>query len=370
MRRMACSAAPPRLWLVIGEKVGDNAQVEVVADALGWPAERKVMRFLPQFQTGKPPFRPSLYHIDKAASDELQPPWPDLVLTVGRRPSMAAMWIREQSGGRTKVVIIGRPRRLLRDFDLVLATPQYRLPERDNIVRLSLPLMRVDPARVAAASVGWEERLSDLSRPLTAVLVGGPTKPFVFDAATARAFLAALHATTEGAGSLFVTTSRRTPDEVTAALEDALPAGSRLYRWTPDARDNPYLALLGLADRFVVTGDSVSMLVEVARLRKPLAIFPLPVEPGVWPVMKKRLADVFQPRADEPGRGGALARLGDMLYDIGVVGYSREFEAVHRTLIDSGLAVSLGESFPSTASDVPDDLPKVAQRIAALFTPK
>ena len=56
-----------------------------------------------------------------------------------------------------------------------------------------------------------------------------------------------------------------------------LPAGARLYRWH-DGGANPYHALLGLADRFVVTGDSVSMMVEVARLGKPLAIFALPEE--------------------------------------------------------------------------------------------
>ena len=149
------------MWLVIGDKLGDNAQVEIVADALGWPVERKVMRFLTQYQTGKPPFKPSLYHIDKAASAALEPPWPDLVLTVGRRPSMVAMWVKEQSGRRTKVAIIGRPRRMLRDFDLVLATPQYRLPQRDNVVRLDLPLMRVDPAKVAAAAAAWCERLAE-----------------------------------------------------------------------------------------------------------------------------------------------------------------------------------------------------------------
>ena len=355
------------MWLVIGDKLGDNGQVEIVADALGWPFERKVMRFLTQYQTGKPPFKPSLYHIDKAASAALEPPWPDLVLTVGRRPSMVAMWVKEQSGQRTKVAIIGRPRRMLRDFDLVLATPQYRLPQRDNVVRLDLPLMRVDPAKVEAASAAWCERLAKMARPLTAVLVGGPTKPFVFDAAVARAFLAAMGETTRGQGALFVTTSRRTPPDVVAALETDLPAGSRLFRWSAEATDNPYLALLGLADRFVVTGDSVSMLVEVARVGKPLAIFPLPVTGGIVPAMKKRLASVFQP---EPGGGGGrlLTRFGDLLYDAGLVSYSREFEAVHRALIDGGFAVPLGRPFPTAPARVPDDLPQVAACIRALFT--
>lgn len=355
------------MWLVIGDKLGDNAQVEIVADALGWPVERKVLRFLPQYQTGKPPFKPSLYHIDRAASAPLEPPWPDLVLTVGRRPSMAAMWIKQQAGGRTRVAIVGRPRRMLRDFDLVLATPQYRLPDRGNVLRLDLPLMRIDPAKIEAGVAVWRERLALMARPLTAVLVGGPTKPFVFDGAVARAFLVAMGETTRGEGSLFITTSRRTPADVVAALEAGLPAGSRLFRWSADAPDNPYQGLLGLADRFVVTGDSVSMLVEVARTGKPLAIFPLPVARGPWSNMKKKLAETFQPPLGG-GAAGALSRFGDFLYDAGLIGYSREFEAVHRALIDRGFAVPLGRPFAPAHGQAPDDLPQVAARVRALFT--
>lgn len=197
----------PRVWLVIGDKLGDNAQVEIVASALGWPLQRKTLRFKEQYVIGKPPFKPSLYHIDLEASDPLAPPWPDLVLTVGRRPSMAAMWIKRQSSGCTKVVLVGRPRRMLKDFDLVLATPQYRLPRRPNVLRLGLPLMRVDPAKIEAGVIAWRERLAELARPLTAVLVGGPTKPFVFDATVTRAFVAALRRSAGEVGTLFVSTS-------------------------------------------------------------------------------------------------------------------------------------------------------------------
>ncbi|WP_204324295.1 ELM1/GtrOC1 family putative glycosyltransferase, partial [Stenotrophomonas maltophilia] len=63
-------------------------------------------------------------------------------------------------------------------------------------------------------------------------------------------------------GTLYLTTSRRTRPEVAAAVDAALPEGAVLYRWSAEtAADNPYLAMLALADRFVVTGDSVSMMV-------------------------------------------------------------------------------------------------------------
>jgi mitochondrial fission protein ELM1 len=359
------AAAPPRTWLVLGDKLGDNAQVDAVAAALGWPVERRQLRFLPQYRTGKPPFRASLYHLDREGSDPLAPPWPDLVLTVGRRPSMAAMWIKAQSGERTRVVIVGRPRRMLGRFDLVLAPPQYRLPDRSNVLHLELPLMRVDEGAVAKAAADWREELDGLPRPLTAVLVGGPTKPFIFDAGVARTLVSGIRTSTGDRGSLFVTTSRRTPDDVVAALENAVAPPSRLFRWRADAPANPYLALLGLADRFVVTGDSISMIVEVARLGKPLAIFALPVRRGLWTGIRRRLAARFQPL---PGGGGEnlLTKMGDAVYELGLIGYAREFAALHRRLIDRGLAVPLGQPFANGAAAA-DDLPEVVNRIQALF---
>ncbi|MCU0895523.1 MAG: mitochondrial fission ELM1 family protein [Rhodospirillales bacterium] len=273
----------PSTWLVLGDKLGDNAQAEIIAASLGWPCERRSLRFRPEFVLGKPPFKPSLYHLDLARSDPLEPPWPELILTIGRRPSMAALWVREQSGGRTKVVLIGRPKRNIDDFALIIATPQYRLPARGNVVHLDLPLMRADPERIGKEVEAWRDRLAGLPRPLTAVLVGGPTKPFIFDAAVTRSLIELTLRSTEGHGTLYATTSRRTPDAVVGALKVHLPASAGLFAWAPEAGDNPYLALLGFADRFVVTGDSISMMVEVARLGRPLAVFPLPVGiPATW----------------------------------------------------------------------------------------
>ncbi len=63
------------LWLVTGDKLGDNAQLLVIAEALGLPYE--VRRVIPrkEYIYGKPPFEPSLYHLDMEKSDPLVPPW-------------------------------------------------------------------------------------------------------------------------------------------------------------------------------------------------------------------------------------------------------------------------------------------------------
>lgn len=355
----------PRIWLVLSDKLGDNAQVEIIADALGLPYETKRVCPLEQYVLGKPPFKASLYHIDKARSDRLDPPWPDLILTIGRRSAMVAMWIREQSGGRTQVVLVGRPKRNLAEYALIIAPSQYHLPERENVLRLDLPLMRPDEAAIADAVTRWRDRFAMMQRPVFALMVGGATKPFVFDEAVAQE-LTARAAALAGAsgGTLYVTTSRRTPLAVVAAMEAALPENARFYQWRKDGQDNPYLALLGLADYFIVTGDSVSMMVEVARLGKPLAIFSLPVRKDLASRLQQWLAGM----ADGKGaRGGIKGLVAAVMSRLGLLGYTRDLTALHRVLIDRGLAVSLGEPFPVAGNRAADELPRVVGRIRELL---
>jgi hypothetical protein len=358
----------PSLWLVVGDKLGDNAQAEIIIEALGWPYVRKSLRFKDRYVLGKPSFRASLHHVDLACSAALEPPWPALILTVGRRPVMAALWVRKQSQGRTRIAIIGRPRRSLHHYDLVIAPPQFRVPARANVLQLDLPLMRIDETVIAEAREQWRESLQPLPRPLTAVLVGGPTQPFRFDAVVARDLVARTLRATGKAGTLYFTTSRRTPEAVATALATALPGNARLYRWSPDRTDNPYLGLLAHADHFIVTGDSISMMTEVVRLGLPLAIYELPVKLPLLGRIKATLAKRLLPLGSDGDRG-IRPTLGAALFRLGVIGYARDLSAMHHVLFARGLAVRLGEPFPVPGGAPSDASKEVAGRLAALFEP-
>jgi mitochondrial fission protein ELM1 len=320
--------------LLLGDKPGDNAQVLVLADALGWPCETRTARVQREWLQRKPRVRPSLAHLDATRSDRLDPPWPELVITVGRRLSSVALWIQRESLGATKLVLIGKPRQHAQRFDLIVASAQYRIGRRPNSVRIRLPLIRIDRAAVAAAAQQWESRFAGFRRPLLALLVGGPTRATRLAPDVARALaMRAADLCAEAGGSLYVCTSRRTPPAVAEALERALPAGTPLYHWRAEDPENPYLALLGLAERFAVTSDSVTMMVEVARLGRPLAIARLPAQRS-W-----------------------LRRLTR----------SRDLDAVARLLIDESLAVELGQPWRPPATPADDDLDAVAARVRALF---
>ena len=357
----------PRIWIVLGEKQGDNGQVKVIEQALPWSCERKIVHMLPPWVLGKPKVRASLDHIDKTRSDPLAPPWPDLIITAGRRLSNVALWIREQSQGHSKIVLVAKPSGMVDHYDLVIHSSETQLPPLPNIVQITLPLMQVDEAAVQAAAQAWQPRLADLPRPLIAILVGGPTNPFVYrDSVTDRLLEIASGIVTKLGGTPFITTSRRTPAPVVEKLQSLLPAAARLYRWAPDSTDNPYRGLLGLADGFVVTGDSISMMVEVVRLHKPLAILDVP---------RSLLGKTDQLRRSFARRLFSYNRQADRriwrwlaptLYKMRILN-TRDFLAFHEMLITNGLAVRAGEEFRPPNRRLPDDLSTVVARIKSLM---
>jgi mitochondrial fission protein ELM1 len=362
--------APPhpvtvgRVWLLLGDKPGDNAQVEAVVEALGWRFERKTLQWRAPYTTQKPSFRVTLDHVDLTRSAPLEPPWPDLILTIGRRPSMVALWLKEQSAGRTRIVLFGKPSGLMSRFDLVVAGAEVQLPPLPNVLPIRLPLMRPRVSDIAAAVALWQRRLADLPRPLIALLVGGPTVPFAFDARVSEQLCRLAAAIAAAGGTPYVTTSRRTPCAVVRALRAGLPSGAQLFEWTPESTDNPYLALLGLADGFIVTGDSVSMIAEVVRAGKPLAILELPLGRlgAIDQARRSLLRWLFCAESGQMRQLAIAAACRAHLLDA-----TRDFRAFHRTLFDRGLAVRAGEPLVPPEGAVPDDLPVVVARIRSLI---
>jgi mitochondrial fission protein ELM1 len=356
------ATTPGRVWLLLGDKPGDNAQVEAVVEALGWRCERRMLQWHAPYATRKPRFRVTLDHVDRSRSAPLEPPWPDLILTIGRRPSMVALWVKEQSAGHSRIVLFGKPSGLMPRFDLIVAGAEVQLPPLPNVLPIRLPLMRARGEDIMTAVTLWRPRLAALPRPLVALLVGGPTVPFVFDARISAQLCRLATETAVAGGTPYVTTSRRTPRAVIEHLRAHLPERARLFEWTPEATDNPYLALLGLADGFVVTGDSVSMLAEVVRARKPLAILEPPL--GRFGVIDQVRRNLLRRLFQDGGPGALVAAAATRA---GVLASTRDFRAFHQMLFDAGLAVRAGEPLAPPSGAVPDDLPTVVARIRGLL---
>jgi mitochondrial fission protein ELM1 len=203
--------------------------------------------------------------------DVLAPPWPDLVVSCGRRAAKAAIAVKRASGGRTLAVHIQNPLAPLSEFDLVIAM-RHDGVDGPNVVQIDTALHDVTPQSLEAAGTAWQ-RLGGLPRPLTGVLLGGSTRRHPFGPAQAAYLVRRLEAVREG-GGLAITPSRRTPEDVKAVLRDVFGGDPGVYLWNEQG-DNPYRGILAQSDRLVATGDSVSMVSEALATGHPVAIFDL-----------------------------------------------------------------------------------------------
>ena len=355
-----------KLWVLLGHKAGDNAQVLALAEALGWPREDKHIvakpwEIVPHLLLG-----PTLAGIDRRCSSPLGPPWPNLVISAGRRNEPVARWIRAQAGGAVRLVHVGRPWAERGTFDLVVSTPQYFLAEAPDVLVNPLPLHRITRARVDAAAARLASRFAHLPRPLTTVLIGGNSGPFVLTPDKGRRLAAGVNALLQQTGgAALVTGSRRTPQAAAEAVRAALdgPAETQFGHDPDPDGENLYEAFLGLADRFVVTGESMSMLAEAGSLGRPLYIFDPGDGPGPW----WRHAHNFRSKPLSHALAMRLAPV-RMRRDISRIQSALVAEGRARWLDAAPDLIAAGEDWAATAPEDPSaDARRAADRVRALL---
>jgi hypothetical protein len=162
----------------------------------------------------------------------------------------------------------------------------------------------------------------------------------------------------ETGGSVLLTTSARTPAACAELLASSLTCPSYTHLWQPGQAANPYLGILALADRFLVTGETASMIAEAANTGKALELFDLQERP------LSRLLTKFVPALGL----GWVFRLGARR------GYwtpPRNMDRLHRALEVRGY---LGEADSPTRGrlrrPIEWDLARTVARISHLYAPE
>jgi mitochondrial fission protein ELM1 len=354
-------------------KAGHTTQSIGLAEAVGFPYEVKELHFNLLNHFSNRIRGASTLGLALARSATLQPPWPDLVISTGRRTAPVARWIGEQSGGRTGVVQLGRRGGETVDaFDLVVACAHFRLPVHPRRAEVIAPFNAVTPERLARAGERFQRLFDGAPRPRVVLVVGGTCARYRLDADTARRMGEQVSAFAQSrGGAVFAITSPRTGAAATAALRRGLGAVGRLYEWKPRDADNPYMGYLALADAIVVSGDSESMLAEAAATAKPLFIYPLPKRPLGF----RRSAEWVARRAEARPRKAkgtvrpqqGLEHLCARLIEAGIVRPPRHLERLHEGLIEAGAARVFGAPLESGAGRPLDDVDAVAQRVRLLL---
>jgi mitochondrial fission protein ELM1 len=206
---------------------------------------------------------------------DIKPPWPDIVISCGRRSVPLALRIKRASHGKSLTVHIQDPRSQYGEFDLIVAMTHDRLTENARVMKVATALHDITPDTLEAAARLWRALLEPLGRPLVGVAVGGDLRGRPFTKTDVARLLEGLRRLRlEVGGGVAITPSRRTPPFARALIAEAFHNDSRAYVWDLKG-DNPYKGILALADRIVVTTDSVSMVSEAVATGRPVDLLDL-----------------------------------------------------------------------------------------------
>lgn len=257
---MTATKPPYSCWIITEGIAGTENQCLGVAQDLGIEPVVKRINLNQPWKSLSPYIG---FETARTFTPTLLPPWPDLVISSGRKSIAASRYIKKQSHGKTIIVHIQDPRVPCPDFDLIC------VPEHDPMRGKNVFVTQAAPNRITQDRIEAEMQkflfLAKLARPRIAVLIGGKSKAYDLDRPTTERLIQELFPLK---GSLMLTCSRRTGEENKRLIETAFKKSTN-YVWDGQG-ENPYLAMLGYADYILVTADSTSMMSDAATTGKPV----------------------------------------------------------------------------------------------------
>ena len=265
-------------WGLTTGNAGMVAQVKALAHALGMEPQMKLVDIKPALAwvpgSVAARVRPwILPHFLDSKSDALEAPWPEIVISCGRRAAMVAMGLRAKAP-LVKFIHIQDPQGGACIFDLVVAMEHDKI-NAANVIKTRYALHSILPERLRDAAEAFAPQFAAYAKPHVAVLLGGSTNKYTLGKeAFAQVVVALQQLLQRMEGSLLITPSRRTGEENIAMLRQCFAGNPRAYVYDFES-NNPYMGMLALADAFIVTNDSVNMMSEARATGKPLYLLPL-----------------------------------------------------------------------------------------------
>ncbi|NQV55841.1 MAG: mitochondrial fission ELM1 family protein, partial [Rhodospirillales bacterium] len=267
------------IWVLADQALGTAEQCLGVAEALGHAYEvkklgRSSISNLPNVFFGR-----GLLGLPAKDRRQIAPPWPNLVISGGRRTAPVARYIKHQAGGTCFLAHVMHPGWPgAGEFDLI-AVPRHDRVEGKNIFPITGAPHRVGEDTLSRARQDWLGRIGGNASPIIGLLLGGPTRQKTFSHQNADGLGRKVGALTASlGGSLVISSSPRTGNilaRVCAAAEKGGTKPALSHKWVP-VGENPFMGILAIADILVVSGDSVSMICQAAATGKGVYIYAPP----------------------------------------------------------------------------------------------
>ncbi len=266
------------IWILADNRPGTFSQSVGLAEEIGF--EYKVIQLdysllstLPNFFFSK-----SLLRITKKSRQDFKKLnyFPSVIISAGRRSAPIALHLKKQTKNQTKIIQIMNPNLNFKEFDFVILPKHDGVDEKEfsNVISTIGSLTKTNEKLISAEKEKFSSWFSKINKTKIALLLGGSSNRTTFSKSSAEklAKISSEIANNMNA-TLLVLTSRRTGPVLSETVKSNLKCDFRFFNWEEIKNENPYLAILGYADFFIITGDSVSMISEACSSGKPVYIF-------------------------------------------------------------------------------------------------
>lgn len=265
------------IWILADNRPGTFSQSIALAEAL--KTDYKVINLKYSIVANLPNhlLSESKYRISKKTRKKLESNYlPKIIISAGRRSAPIALYLKNKSQGNSKIIQIMNPNLNLEKFDLVI------LPKHDegdfsnynNVILTTGALSKINDDIISKEKAKFSEDFKYIKKPIIALLVGGSSKKTKFDKnSMVKLATQASNIANNMSAKLIILNSRRTSAKLNDTMLSNLDCDFDFFDWHKFKDQNPYLAVLGYADFFIITGDSVSMISESCSTGKPTYIF-------------------------------------------------------------------------------------------------
>jgi mitochondrial fission protein ELM1 len=266
------------IWILADGRQGTVSQSIGLAEEIGF--DYKIINITYNFFVKIPNcfFSDSLLRLSSSSRKKFEnlDYLPSLVISAGRRSSPIALFLKKKSENKTKIIQIMNPDLDFSKFDFVILPKHDEADEakNDNVITTIGALTKVRENVVISEQKKFAAEFDEIKKSKIALLLGGSSNKTNFEKESAIKLAKISSEFTKNMGAtLLILNSRRTSDELTNAAKSSLDCDFKFFDWKEVRENNPYLAILGYADFFIITGDSVSMISECCSTGKPVYIF-------------------------------------------------------------------------------------------------
>lgn len=257
-------------WIISDGRAGNDVQSRGVCDALGLNyvvlpvAPRGLWRTLAPWAPVAPAERFG------TPASPFHPPWPEFAIAIGRTTIPYIRKLKALAGLGTYTVILLDPKVSARTADLFWV-PQHDARRGPNVITTLTSPHSFSERRLAELRTTMPPAIAALPQPRIAVSLGGPNGEYRYTPAAVARLASALQSLGARGAGLMITPSRRTPEGVTALIDEVTRGLPRIL-WDGTG-PNPYPHFLAHADAFIAPADSVNMTGEACATGKPVYVF-------------------------------------------------------------------------------------------------